>query len=63
MTNIDATVAGAGIWGCTEARRLEEAGRKVLVRETRAVGGGNARIEINVATQLLHSSTPNSTNN
>ncbi len=27
---IDAIVAGAGIWGCTVARRLAEAGRKVL---------------------------------
>ena len=29
---IDAIVAGAGIWGCTVARRLVEAGRKVLER-------------------------------
>lgn len=29
----DAIVAGAGIWGCTVARRLAEAGRKVLVLE------------------------------
>lgn len=36
---IDATVAGAGIWGCTVARRRAEAGRKDL--EKRAVGGGN----------------------
>ena len=28
---IDVIVAGAGIWGCTVARRLGEAGRKVLV--------------------------------
>ena len=27
---IDSIVAGAGIWGCTVARRLAEAGRKVL---------------------------------
>ena len=31
------------------ARRLAEAGRKVLVLEKRAVGGGNVRFEINVA--------------
>ena len=29
MTN-EVIVAGAGIWGCTVARRLAEAGRKVL---------------------------------
>lgn len=34
---IDAIVAGAGIWGCTVARRLAEAGRKVLVLENRPV--------------------------
>ena len=45
---IDAIVAGAGIWGCTVARRLAEAGRKVLVLERRA-GDGNVRFEINVA--------------
>ena len=44
---IDAIVAGAGIWGCTVARRLAEVGRKVLGK--RAVGGGNVRFEINVA--------------
>ena len=27
MVNVDAIVAGAGIWGCTVARRLSEAGR------------------------------------
>lgn len=50
---VDSIVAGAGIWGCTVARRLAEAGRKVLVLERRAVGGGNVRFEINVATQLI----------
>ena len=34
---IDAIVVGAGIWGCTVARRLAEAGRKVLVLEKRPV--------------------------
>ena len=47
MINIDAVVASAGIWGCTVARRLAGAGRKVLGK--RAVGGGNVQIEINVA--------------
>lgn len=40
MTNINAIVAGAGIWGGTVARRLSEAGRKVLVLEKRDGGGG-----------------------
>ena len=43
MTNIDAIVAGAGTWVCTVARRRAAAGRKVLVLEKRAVGGGNVR--------------------
>ena len=41
----DSIVAGAGIWGCTVARRLAEAGRKVLVLEKRAAVGGNCRCE------------------
>ncbi len=41
----DAIVAGAGIWGCTLARRLAEGGRNVLVIEKRAVVGGNVRCE------------------
>lgn len=48
MPNIDAIVAGAGIWGCTVARRLAEAGRKMFVQERRA-DDGNVRFEINVA--------------
>lgn len=39
----DALVAGAGIWGCTVARRLAEAGRRVLVLEKRKAVGGNCR--------------------
>jgi UDP-galactopyranose mutase len=39
----DAVVAGAGFWGCTVARRLAEAGRKVLVLEARGEVGGNVR--------------------
>lgn len=39
----DAIVAGAGLWGCTVARRLAESGRKVLVLEKRKAVGGNCR--------------------
>ncbi len=45
-------VAGAGIWGCTVARRLAEAGKKVLVLEKRPVVGGNVRCEIDEATGI-----------
>ena len=38
-------VVGAGIWGCTVARRLAEAGKRVLVLEKRSVVGGNVRCE------------------
>ena len=41
--NHDAVVAGAGFWGCTVARRLAEAGKKVLVLEARGAAGGNVR--------------------
>ena len=50
--NADAVVAGAGIWGCTVARRLAEAGRKVLVLEKRAAVGGNCRCEIDPETGI-----------
>ena len=50
--NSDAIVAGAGIWGCTVARRLAEAGRKVLVLEKRAAVGGNCRCEIDPETGI-----------
>ena len=52
MTNADAIVAGAGIWGCTVARLLAEAGRKVLVLEKRAAIGGNCRCEIDPETGI-----------
>ena len=48
----DAIVAGAGIWGCTVARRLAEAGRKVLVLEKRPVVGGNVRCETDEETGI-----------
>lgn len=48
----DVLVAGAGIWGCTLARVLAEAGRRVLIREARAVVGGNVRCERDPATGI-----------
>ena len=51
-TNFDAIVAGAGIWGCTVARRLAEAGKKVLVLEKRAAVGGNCRCETDPETGI-----------
>lgn len=52
MAGVDAVVAGAGIWGCTLARRLAEAGRKVLVLEKRPVVGGNVRCETDEETGI-----------
>ena len=43
--SFDALVVGAGVWGCTLARRLAEAGKRVLVLEKRAAIGGNVRCE------------------
>lgn len=48
----DAIVAGAGVWGSTLARRIAEAGRRVLVLEKRPVVGGNVRCEIDKATGI-----------
>lgn len=50
--DFDAIVAGAGIWGCTVARRLAEAGKRVLVLEKRPVVGGNVRCEIDPETGI-----------
>lgn len=52
IANYDCIVAGAGIWGCTIARRLAEAGRKVLVLEKRGVVGGNCRCETDAASGI-----------
>ena len=49
---VDSIIAGAGIWGCTIARRLAEAGRKVLVLEKRDVVGGNCRCETDAETGI-----------
>ena len=45
-------IAGAGIWGCTLARVLAEAGRRVRVLEARPVIGGNVRCENDPATGI-----------
>ena len=45
-------VAGAGIWGCTVARVLAEAGKKVLVLERRSAVGGNVRCETDAETGI-----------
>ena len=52
MKRIDVVVAGAGLWGCTVARVLAEAGRRVLVLEKRAAVGGNVRCEIDSETGI-----------
>ena len=61
-----AVVAGAGIWGCTLARRLAEAGRRVLVLEKRRAVGGNCRcrtidgIEVHLyGSHIFHTSDEN----
>ena len=54
--SIDALIVGSGIWGCSVARRLAEAGRKVLLLEKRPVAGGNVRCEIDEETGIeVHS--------
>ena len=52
LMSIDVVVAGAGIWGCTVARVLAEAGRHVLVLEKRSVVGGNVRCETDSETGI-----------
>ena len=52
MQSVDAVVAGAGIWGCTVARRLAELGRNVLVLDRRDAVGGNVRCETDPATGI-----------
>lgn len=56
METFEAIVVGAGVWGATMARRLAEAGKKVLVLERRAGIGGNVRCEIDPETGIeIHS--------
>src|SRR5574344_2407186 len=52
MAAFDSLVAGAGIWGCTVARRLAESGRKVLVLDKRGAVGGNVRCETDAKTGI-----------
>lgn len=52
MQQIDVIVAGAGIWGCTVARTLAEAGLRALVLEKRAAVGGNVRCETDPETGI-----------
>ena len=52
MARFDSIVAGAGIWGCTMARRLAESGRKVLVLEKRPFVGGNCRCTTDAASGI-----------
>lgn len=52
MKQIDVIVAGAGIWGCTVARVLADAGRSVLVLERRSAAGGNVRCETDPETGI-----------
>ena len=54
MEEINAVVAGAGIWGCTVARRLAEDGKKVLVLEKRRATGGNVRCETDPETGITY---------
>ena len=52
----ESIIVGAGIWGCTVARRLAEAGVRVRVVERRDAIGGNARCETDPATGIeIHS--------
>ena len=52
LSEYEIVVAGAGIWGCTVARVLAEAGKKVLVLEKRPVVGGNVRCETDAETGI-----------
>ena len=52
MQQVDAIVAGAGIWGCVVARVLAEKDRQVLVLEKRPHVGGNVRCETDPETGI-----------
>lgn len=51
-SSFDTFIVGAGVWGCTLARRCAEAGKRVLVLEKRAAIGGNVRCETDAATGI-----------
>lgn len=48
----EAIIVGAGIWGCTVARQLGEAGHRVHVYEKRSGIGGNCRCETDAETGI-----------
>ncbi len=48
----NAIIVGAGIWGCTLARRFADAGKSVLVLEQRSAVGGNVRCSIDQDTGI-----------
>lgn len=52
VSGYDAIVAGAGLWGCTLARVLADAGKRVLVLERRDAPGGNCRCETDPVTGI-----------
>ena len=52
MTSDTTIIAGAGIWGCTLAQRLAEAGKRVMVLEARSAVGGNVRCETDPETGI-----------
>jgi len=52
MNNMEAIIVGAGIWGCTLARRLADVGKRVLLLEARSTIGGNVHCEIDPETRI-----------
>lgn len=58
MSQLDALVIGAGFAGATVARKLAEAGKKVLVVERREHIGGNAYDCLDDEGVLIHKYGP-----
>lgn len=65
LSNVDVIVAGAGIWGCTVARTLADAGKNVLLVDGRDKIGGNAACEMmsgievhTYGSHIFHTSIP-----
>ena len=46
-------VVGAGLWGCTIARRLAESGHHVLVLEKRKAVGGHCSLRRNICRGVI----------